>query len=98
MIKDMKLSIFCYAAALAAAPIWAAEGTANLSDMKDKTSYALGVNFGQNLKNQGVDANLDMIRKGIEDALAGKPQLNDAEMRETFGHLRTQIQAHMEQL
>jgi len=94
----MKLSIFCYAAALGAAPIFAAEGTLNLSDAKEKISYALGVNFGQNLKNQGVDANLDMIRHGIEDALAGKPQLSQTQMTEAFNELRHQMQTHMEQV
>ncbi len=97
----MKLSTFCYVAAVAAAPLWAAEepakGSTNFANIKDKTSYALGVNFGQGLKNQGVEANLDMVRKGIEDAIAGKPQLSQAEMTETFGQLRQQIQAHMEE-
>jgi FKBP-type peptidyl-prolyl cis-trans isomerase FklB len=64
---------------------------------KDRISYALGVNFGQNLKNQGVEANLDLVRKGIEEALAGKPQLNDAQLRDTFNELRTQVTAHMEE-
>lgn len=96
----MKLPIFSLllaAAALPAEHAFAAEGTLNLSDQKEKTSYALGVNFGQNLKNQSVEVNLDTVRKGIEDALAGKPQLNDQEMRETFNQLRTQMTARMEE-
>lgn len=93
----MKLPIFSLLVAVATTRIFAADGSLNLSDPKDKIGYALGVNFGQNLKNQGVNVNLDMVRKGIDDALAGKPQLNDAEMRETFNQLRTQIQAHMEE-
>ena len=78
-------------------PLLAADGTANLTDPKERISYALGVNFGSNLKTQGVEANLDTVRKGIEDALAGKPQLTDAEMREAFNQLRTQIQARREE-
>jgi FKBP-type peptidyl-prolyl cis-trans isomerase len=93
----MKLYIIPLLSALAAAPLFAADGSLNLSDQKDKTSYALGVNFGQNLKTQGVEVNVDTVRKGIEDALAGKPQLNNEQMRETFAALRTQIQAHMEE-
>ena len=76
-----------------AAPLFAAEGSANLTDPKERTSYALGINFGSNLKAQGVDVNLDTVRKGIEDALGGKPQLNENEMRDVFNQLRTQIQA-----
>lgn len=71
----------------------AAEGAANLTEPKERISYALGVNFGSNLKGQGVEVNLDTVRKGIEDALAGKPQLNDADLRATFDQLRTQVQA-----
>lgn len=93
----MKIPVFSLLAGLAAAPLLAADGTANLTDQKERISYALGVNFGSNLKSQGVEANLDTVRKGIEDALAGKPQLSDAEMRETFNQLRTQIQARREE-
>lgn len=96
-MKQMKSSILALAVGLVAAPVFAAEGTLNLSDQKEKISYALGVNFGSNLKNQGVEVNLETLRKGIEDALAGKPQLQDAQMRETFNELRTQIQARAEQ-
>jgi FKBP-type peptidyl-prolyl cis-trans isomerase FklB len=91
----MKLPVFSLLLGVAAAPVFAAEGSANLTDPKDRTSYALGINFGSNLKTQGVDVNLDMVRKGIEDALAGKPQLDENEMRDTFNQLRTQIQARM---
>jgi FKBP-type peptidyl-prolyl cis-trans isomerase FklB len=89
----MKLSVFSLVLGVAAAPLFAAEGDAKFSDPKERTSYALGVNFGTNLKNQGVDVNLDTVRKGIEDAIGGKPQLDENEMRETFNQLRTQIQA-----
>jgi FKBP-type peptidyl-prolyl cis-trans isomerase FklB len=91
----MKLPVFSLLLGVAAAPAFAAEGSANLTDPKERTSYALGVNFGSNLKAQGVEVNLDTVRKGIEDALAGKPQLDDNEMRDTFNQLRTQIQARM---
>src|SRR5687767_2599470 len=93
----MKLPIFTLLTALGGASLFAAEGTLNLSDTKERTSYALGVNFGSNLKTQDVDVNLDTVRKGIEDALAGKPQMSDAEMRETFNQLRTQMTAKREE-
>ena len=91
----MKLTVFSLLLGVAAAPLFAAEGSANLTDPKERISYALGINFGSNLKAQGVDVNLDTVRKGIEDALAGNPQLNDNEMRDTFNQLRSQIQARM---
>jgi FKBP-type peptidyl-prolyl cis-trans isomerase FklB len=91
----MKLPVLTLILSVATAPAFAAEGDAKITDPKERTSYALGVNFGTNLKNQGVDVNLDTVRKGIEDALAGKQQLDENEMRETFNQLRTQIQARM---
>lgn len=86
-------------AADAAAANHTASATNNspFPNTKDRISYALGVNFGQNLKNQGVDANLDLVRKGIDDALASKSQLTDAQLRETFTELRAQITAHMQE-
>ena len=89
----MKLTVFSLLLGVAAAPVFAAEGDAKFSDPKERTSYALGVNFGSNLKTQGVEVNLDTLRKGIEDALAGNPQLNETELRDTFTNLRTQMQA-----
>src|SRR4051812_4790029 len=95
----MKLPIlsFAFGIAVSLSHGFAAEGTVKLTEPKDRISYALGVNFGQNLKNQGVDANLELVRKGIEDALGGKPQLSDAEMKETFTQLRTQMSAFQEE-
>jgi FKBP-type peptidyl-prolyl cis-trans isomerase FklB len=89
----MKLPVFALIVGLGGGSLYAAEGSLNLTDPKEKISYALGVNFGSNLKNQDVDVNLDTVRKGIEDALTGKPQMSDAEMRETFNQLRTQMTA-----
>ena len=93
----MKLPVFSLLMGLAAAPLFAADSTVNLDDQKERTSYALGINFGSNLKSQGVEVNLDTVRKGIEDALAGNPKLDDAAMRDTFNQLRTTIQARMTQ-
>lgn len=91
----MKLPIFSLLLGVAAAPLFAADADAKFTDPKERTSYALGINFGTNLKAQGVEVNLDTVRQGIEDALTGKPQLDETQIRETFNQLRTQIQARM---
>src|SRR5688572_23243364 len=91
----MKLPVFSLLLGMATAPLFAADSTVNLTDQKERTSYALGINFGSNLKSQGIEVNLDTVRKGMEDALAGKPQLDDNAKRDTFNQLRTQIQASM---
>jgi FKBP-type peptidyl-prolyl cis-trans isomerase FklB len=46
----------------------------------DKTSYALGMGIGRQLKDMGADKlNFDDFAQAIKDCVAGKPQLNDAE-------------------
>jgi FKBP-type peptidyl-prolyl cis-trans isomerase FklB len=64
-----------------------------LKDQKDKESYSLGYQFGQNLKFQGVDVNLDIYTSGIKDALAGKePQMSQEEIRATITGLQQKLQ------
>ena len=46
-----------------------------LKGQKDRESYSLGYQFGQNMKNQGVDINLNIYLSGIRDALGGKEPL-----------------------
>jgi FKBP-type peptidyl-prolyl cis-trans isomerase FklB len=66
----------------------------DLKDQKDKESYSLGYQFGQNLKNQGVDINLDIYTSGIRDALGGKDSLmSQEEIRATIGELQKRVMA-----
>jgi FKBP-type peptidyl-prolyl cis-trans isomerase FklB len=81
-----------------------AEGDANaavnpeLKDKKDRTSYALGMNMGAQLKKQGVEVNPTMISRGITDALTkDKTLLTEEQMRETFKELQTEMQAKFQQ-
>jgi FKBP-type peptidyl-prolyl cis-trans isomerase FklB len=65
-----------------------------LKNHKDKESYSLGYQFGQNLKFQGVDINLDVYTSGIKDALGGKePQMSKDEIRATITSLQQRLQA-----
>src|SRR5436309_9531125 len=52
---------------------------------KDKVSYSIGLNIGNNMKRQGVEVNPYMLVNGIKDALSGaKPRLTDADMEATM--------------
>jgi FKBP-type peptidyl-prolyl cis-trans isomerase FklB len=93
----MKLPVFALFIGLTGGSLLAAEGSLNLTDSKERTSYALGMNFGMSLKSQDIDVNIETVRKGIEDALGGKPQLTDVEMRATFDQLRTAMNAKREE-
>jgi FKBP-type peptidyl-prolyl cis-trans isomerase FklB len=54
----------------------------NISSSRDSLSYAVGVNIGQNLKNQKFDSlSYDWITKGIQDYLeTGQLQLSETEI------------------
>jgi hypothetical protein len=43
-----------------------------LKDQKDTESYSLGYQFGQSLKSQGVDINLEIYASGIREAFREK--------------------------
>ena len=55
--------------------VCSAQGKPELKDQKDKESYSLGYQFGQYLKMQGVDINLDVYTSAIKDALGNKEPL-----------------------
>jgi FKBP-type peptidyl-prolyl cis-trans isomerase FklB len=55
-----------------------------LKDSKDKVSYSIGLNIGLNLKKQNVSINPDTLALGLKDALAGKPQMTDEQVKETM--------------
>ena len=65
-----------------------------LKDQKEKESYSLGYQFGQSLKLQGVDIDLDVYTSGIRDALGGKePRMKAEEIRATVSELQKRIAA-----
>jgi len=65
-----------------------------LKDQKDKESYSLGYQFGQNLKFQGVDIDLEVYTSGVRDGLGGKePLMSKEEIRATIMELQRRITA-----
>jgi FKBP-type peptidyl-prolyl cis-trans isomerase FklB len=71
-----------------------AQGKLELKDQKDKESYSLGYQFGQSLKSQGVDINLDIYASGIRDGLGGKePQITSEEIRSIITSLQQRLVA-----
>ncbi len=56
-----------------------------LKTQRDKVSYSIGLDIGNNLKKQAVDINPDAFAKGLKDAFAGrKPLMTEQEIRETM--------------
>ena len=57
------------------------EGNPLFKTQKDRVNYAIGVNLIRNFKTQGVDIDLDLVMKGMQDAFAGeKLLLSDDEL------------------
>ena len=68
-----------------------------LKDQRDKESYILGYQFGQSLKAQGVDINLDVYISGIKDFLGGKqPLMTQEEIRVTISELQKRVMSGKE--
>jgi FKBP-type peptidyl-prolyl cis-trans isomerase len=55
----------------------------------DKISYSIGVNIGNNLKQGKIEINTDLLKRALDDVLAGKTlALSDSQMMEAFQSLR----------
>ena len=89
----MKRFIIIVSASLLALPLFGQEKSPQLKDQKEKVSYAIGMNIGLNLSRQKVDINPDLLVTGIKDAIAGKPQLTQDQVKEVM----TQFEKDMEQ-
>ncbi len=76
------MTVLC--AALIAGLAIAAEKV-ELKTQKDKVSYSIGLDIGNNLKKQSVDINPDAFAKGLKDAFAGSsPLMTEQEIRDTM--------------
>lgn len=72
----------------------AAQEKVVLKDQKDKVSYILGMDIGNNLKKQSISVNPKIFAKGIEDALAGtKSLLTEQEVQETMVAFQKEVMA-----
>jgi FKBP-type peptidyl-prolyl cis-trans isomerase FklB len=68
--------------------------TTTLKTDQEKGSYAVGLNIGNNLKQQPVDLDLPSLFRGITDGRTGaKPLLTDAEVDAALKTLRDQATA-----
>jgi FKBP-type peptidyl-prolyl cis-trans isomerase FklB len=73
---------------------------APLTTLKDRFSYALGLDLGTNLKRQSVEVDPNILAQGIKDALAGgamrlTPEEAQTALNEVQAELRKKQQATM---
>ncbi len=88
----MKLRWLAAVAALLLAGHAGAADTPKLADQKDKISYSIGVDIGNNLKKQSIDVDADLLARGVKDSMAGGETLLSAEeVRETLISLQKEL-------
>lgn len=57
--------------------------------LKDRSSYAIGIDIGRGLKGQGLEIDTALLARGVADALAGgKTMLSDKEIHDTMVELQ----------
>jgi FKBP-type peptidyl-prolyl cis-trans isomerase len=60
--------------------------------VKDKASYAFGLNIGNSFNREGFDLNFDLLVKGLSDALnKAEPKLSDEEIREAMNAFQAEL-------
>jgi FKBP-type peptidyl-prolyl cis-trans isomerase FklB len=73
-----------------------AQDKPDLSDPKQKTSYALGMDIVSTLKREEVDVDLKALAAGVADTLAGKPGLTAAQQKDAMASLSKDMMAKAE--
>ena len=66
---------------------------------KDKVSYGIGVDMVRNFKKQGIDADLELVIKGMRDgASGGKILMSDAEMKKSLADYQRELSVKQAEL
>src|SRR5213596_2772316 len=94
----MKRSIVILSASLLAFPLFGQEKSPQFKDQKDKVSYAIGMQIGFNLSRQKGDINTDVLNAGMKDAIAGKPQLTQDQVKDVMAQFEKDMEQKQKQL
>src|SRR4030043_1118725 len=72
-----------------------AEEKPALKDQKDKVSYSIGMDIGNNLKKQSIDIDPDILAQGIKDTFSGgRTLLPEQEFRDTLTAFQIELRAN----
>ncbi len=83
----------CFGAAFLQAAL-AADDKPALKDEKEKVSYAIGMNVGNNLKRGGYDIDVDVLAGAIRDVMAGtEPKMSETQAREALNGYQKELSA-----
>ncbi|HAM71720.1 MAG TPA: peptidylprolyl isomerase [Verrucomicrobiales bacterium] len=94
-MKSILLTLCLAGAAAGAFGADAAPGitTATPKPDKKKVSYSFGMQYGNFLKRNSVDIDLEEFTKAVNDILAGKPAMDEKESQEVMNAFRTEMMA-----
>jgi FKBP-type peptidyl-prolyl cis-trans isomerase FklB len=93
----MKFAVTTFLTIGVALSTWAADSKTELKNQRDKSSYAIGLNMGKNIRLQGADINLDLLSLGLKDGVgATTPLLTDEQMKEVMGLFQTELRSKQE--
>ena len=63
-----------------------------LKTQKDKVNYSIGVSEVRKFKQEGIEIDLDMVTKGMKDALSGEKLLmSEEELQATIARLQGEL-------
>jgi len=61
---------------------------------RERASYGIGMNIGRNFKRQGLELDINLLMRGIADALADRESVvSEDDLQEAFTELQKEIQA-----
>jgi len=97
-ISKVKLLMTILGFGLLAGQAYAGEQP-DLKTDKEKVNYAIGVNIIGNIKQQGVEIDLDLVMKGMKDAYSGgKLPLSDEDLRIAIDRYQTAVRQKRSQM
>jgi FKBP-type peptidyl-prolyl cis-trans isomerase len=74
-----------------------AQDKPDLTNPKQKTSYAIGLDIATSLKRQDIDVDAKALTAGIADGFAGKPALTEEEQKTVIMELQKSAMAKAEE-
>jgi len=67
-----------------------------LKTNRDKANYAIGVNVARNLRQQGIEIDLDLVMKGIKDGFSGgRLLMSDEDLRKTISLYQAEVRRQL---
>jgi FKBP-type peptidyl-prolyl cis-trans isomerase FklB len=94
MKKGMLATVATVAIMLMAIGCYAADKKPEMKTLKEKVSYGIGLSIGKDFKRQDIDVDLDLLKRGIEDGLAGAtPLLSSDQLKETMQAFQKEMRA-----